>query len=69
MVVGILFLVIGGLNINDEKQHVTADVLNNVIVIMIFVISVINVVLNSFGIEHQNINPAGTVFNVTSPIK
>lgn len=50
--VGICFLFIGSLNINKPKSQRIADILNNLITIQIFIITVINVVISSFGIEH-----------------
>jgi len=52
VVAGILFLVIGGLNINDGSPNQrTADILNDVIVVVIFLITLINVVISGFGIR------------------
>ena len=50
--VGICFLFIGSLNINKPKSQRMADILNNLITIQVFIITVINVVISSFGIEH-----------------
>uniref|UniRef100_A0A1B0DNL1 Uncharacterized protein n=1 Tax=Phlebotomus papatasi TaxID=29031 RepID=A0A1B0DNL1_PHLPP len=43
MIVGILFIVIGSLNINRTKDQNAAVILNDVILILIFVISIDNV--------------------------
>ena len=52
VVAGILFLVIGGLNINDgSPNQKTADILNDVIVVVIFIITLINIVISGFGIR------------------
>merc|ERR1712241_734466 len=52
VVAGILFLVIGGLNINEGSPNQrTADILNDVIVVIIFLITLINVVNSGFGIR------------------
>ena len=52
VVAGILFLVIGGLNINDGSPNQrTADILNDVIVVIIFLITLVNVVISGFGIR------------------
>lgn len=53
---GLLFVVIGGLDLNDHSDQPSALVLNDVIVIFIFVISVINIVVSAFGLEYSN-NP------------
>lgn len=51
-----MFVIIGGLDLNDDDDRPSAVVLNDVIVIFIFVISVINMVISAFGIEYSN-NP------------
>ncbi|CAG9795561.1 unnamed protein product [Diatraea saccharalis] len=56
LLVGLLFVIIGGLDLNDHDDQPSALVLNDVIVIFIFVISVINIVISAFGIEYSN-NP------------
>jgi len=53
---GILFLVLAGLNINDTKHHKTATILNNVAVAVIFIITVLNVIISTFGIHHTDTN-------------
>ncbi|XP_028041307.1 ninjurin-2 isoform X2 [Bombyx mandarina] len=56
LLVGLLFVIIGGLDLNDHEDQPSAVVLNDVIVIFIFVISVINIIISAFGIEYSN-NP------------
>lgn len=52
VVAGVLFLVIGGLSINEgSTNQKTADILNDVIVVVIFIITLINVVISGFGIR------------------
>ena len=51
VIVGILFIVVGGLNINDEDDQHRANIMNDVIVILIFLITLINIVINGFGIR------------------
>ena len=46
LIVGILFLVIGGMDINKKPSQRTADILNNVIVVLIFLITLVNVIIN-----------------------
>lgn len=60
-------MIIGMMNINDPEQQSAANILNNIIVIIVFIISVLNVVLSSFGIENMNINPPGVpiIRNIT----
>ncbi|GAB0094955.1 Ninjurin [Sergentomyia squamirostris] len=54
MIVGILFIVIGSLNINRHKDQNAAVILNDIILILIFVISIDNVIISGFGIEHSS---------------
>lgn len=54
MIVGIMFVVIGSLNINRETDQTSAVILNDVILILIFVISIINVIISGFGIEYSS---------------
>ncbi|XP_015836954.1 ninjurin-1 isoform X1 [Tribolium castaneum] len=54
LIVAILFVIIGGLNINKQRDHFAAYVLNDVILILIFLISVINIVISGFGLEYSN---------------
>lgn len=54
MCVGILFLIIGGLDINQVGDHLPATILNDIILIMVFVISIVNVIISGFGMEHSN---------------
>ena len=53
---GILFLVLAVLNINDAKHHKSATILNNVAVAVIFVITVLNVIISTFGVQQNDIN-------------
>lgn len=50
----ILFVIIGGLNINKEKDHMAAIILNDIILIFVFIISLLNVIISGFGIEYSN---------------
>ncbi|XP_061720615.1 ninjurin-2 isoform X1 [Cydia fagiglandana] len=54
LLVGLLFVVIGGLDLNDDDDQPSAVILNDVIVIFIFVISVVNIVISAFGLEYSN---------------
>ena len=51
VIVGVLFLVIGGLNINDVPDQKTANFLNDVIVVLVFLITLVNVIISGFGIR------------------
>ena len=52
--VGILFVIIGSLNINRKQDQTAAIILNDIILVVIFVISVINVIISGFGIEYSS---------------
>lgn len=54
LLVGILFVIIGSLNINRKKDQTAAIILNDIILVVIFVISVINVIISGFGIEYSS---------------
>lgn len=54
LIVAILFVIIGGLNINKEKNHISATVLNDVILLFVFIISLVNIIISGFGIEYSN---------------
>ena len=59
VLVGVLFLILGGLNINDQEHHKTADILNNTTTSFVFIITIINIIINGFGLNHTN----KTVYN------
>lgn len=46
-------LVVGGLDINNHEDQRIAIILNDVTLIMVFVILIINVVISGFGMEHS----------------
>lgn len=50
-------LVVGGLDINNHAEQRVAIILNDVTLIMVFVILLINVVIAGFGMEHSNTGP------------
>lgn len=54
MIVGIFFVIIGSLNINRKKDQTAAIILNDIILIMIFIISIDNILISGFGIEHSS---------------
>ncbi|XP_055550257.1 ninjurin-2 isoform X1 [Wyeomyia smithii] len=54
LVVGILFVIIGSLNINRKPEQMTAIILNDIILVLIFLISLINVIISGFGIEYSS---------------
>ncbi|KAL9888951.1 ninjurin C isoform 3-T4 [Glossina fuscipes fuscipes] len=54
LLVGILFVIIGSLNINRKNDQTAAVILNDVILVVVFVISTINVIISGFGIEYSS---------------
>ncbi|XP_017845909.1 ninjurin-2 isoform X1 [Drosophila busckii] len=54
LMVGILFVAIGSLNINKQQDQTAAIILNDVILVVVFVISVVNVIISGFGIEYSS---------------
>ncbi|KAM8706482.1 hypothetical protein ACLKA7_010709 [Drosophila subpalustris] len=54
LLVGILFVAIGSLNINKQHDQNAAIILNDIILVVIFVISVLNVIISGFGIEYSS---------------
>ncbi|XP_039287615.1 ninjurin-2 isoform X1 [Nilaparvata lugens] len=63
--VGILFLIIGGLDLNKQNDRQPAVILNDIILIMVFLITTLNVVISGFGIQHTSTGPFTYRFNVT----
>lgn len=49
-----MFVAIGSLNINKQQDQTAAIILNDVILVVIFVISVVNVIISGFGIEYSS---------------
>ncbi|XP_063908514.1 ninjurin-1 isoform X4 [Zophobas morio] len=66
LIVAILFVIIGGLNINKQRDHGTAVILNDVILIFIFLISIINIIISGFGLEYSN-QPLQLIYEHTQP--
>lgn len=52
--VAILFVIIGGLNINEDRDHQSAVVLNDMILLLIFLISIINIIISGFGLDYAS---------------
>jgi len=50
-VAGILFLVVGSLNINEEKNQRNANILTNTATVVVFIITFLNIVMGAFGFE------------------
>lgn len=49
MIVGVILIFLGRWNINYRGDQRKADIANNVVVILIFLVTVVNVMLSSFG--------------------
>ncbi|XP_046612034.1 uncharacterized protein LOC124301251 isoform X1 [Neodiprion virginianus] len=52
--VGVLYVIIGGLNINKSRDHRAALILNDLILLGVFLISLINIIISGFGMEQSN---------------
>lgn len=52
--VAIMFVIIGGLNINKERDHRAAIILNDMILLLIFLISIINIIISGFGLDYAS---------------
>ncbi|CAG7835653.1 unnamed protein product [Allacma fusca] len=52
IIVGVCLLYLGMHNINEEQNYKKINFWNNVIVALIFLISVINIFLSSFGMDY-----------------
>lgn len=57
VIVGILLVVVGRWNINKRKEQSIANITNNLIVVIIFLITVINVLITAFGDDEADYNP------------
>jgi hypothetical protein len=51
--VGVILLVVGGLDINKQGDQRPALILNDVTLVMVFIISLINVIVSGFGMDHS----------------
>lgn len=47
-------MIIGGLNINKERDHRAAIVLNDMILLLIFFISIVNIIISGFGLDYAS---------------
>jgi len=61
VIVGLLFFLIAMINVNDEESHSSAKILNNIILVFVFVITLINAFINGFGIKHTDTAVAATM--------
>jgi len=57
ILVGILMMVLGALDINEDesKQQMAADIINDITVIMVFLITLLNVIISGFGMSHADL--------------
>merc|ERR1719397_1475230 len=51
--VGVFLMVVGALDINDEKHHRTANIINNIATGVTFIITFINVIIGVFGFQNS----------------
>ncbi|XP_055903618.1 ninjurin-1 isoform X1 [Eupeodes corollae] len=54
LLVGIFFVIIGSLNINRKNEQTAAIIMNDVILVTIFIISIVNVIISGFGMEYSS---------------
>ena len=55
IVVGIALMILGTLDINDSSStQYAADIVNNITIIVVFIITVLNVIIAAFSIENTN---------------
>ncbi|XP_067126798.1 ninjurin-1-like isoform X4 [Centruroides vittatus] len=52
--VGALIVVLGSTDLNQAKNHRKADVLNNVVTLFIFFISIVNILISAFGMQETD---------------
>ena len=58
-------MIIGAIDINDEQSQDTANSLNNTILILVFIITVINAFIGGFGIKDADERaPASSVVSL-----
>ncbi|KAL1466885.1 hypothetical protein MTO96_042441 [Rhipicephalus appendiculatus] len=56
--VGVLLLVLGFINVNNESNHRLADILNNVATAAVFGVTVVNVMSASFDSPEEGVSLA-----------
>lgn len=49
-----MFVIIGGLNINKERDHRAALILNDIILVFVFFISIVNIIISGFGLDYSS---------------
>ncbi|KAG6454818.1 hypothetical protein O3G_MSEX008889 [Manduca sexta] len=52
LVLGMLCVIVGSLDVNRNENQQPARFYNNIIVLLIFIISIINIVISAFSIKH-----------------
>ena len=55
VILGAMFLILGGIDINEPEHHKTADILNNTTTVLVFIITFINVIISGFGFQHSGL--------------
>ena len=51
---GVLFLIVGSLDINNEKNHKAANIINNTATVVVFIITFLNIVMGAFGLDSSD---------------
>lgn len=54
IIIGILIMIKARYTINNEDHHTRADCLNNMVVYLVFAVTVVNVFVSAFGIDPGN---------------
>lgn len=54
LAVAIMFVIIGGLNINKDRNKKAALILNDIILVFIFLIAIVNILISGFGMEYSS---------------
>jgi len=68
-IVGILFMIIGAIDIEDTDSQPTANNLNNINLISVFLITVLNAIISGFGIQDTEVRVPGTGIGLSSFLK
>ena len=65
VLLGLLFLILGGLDINEDEHQKSANILNNTATVVVFIITLINAIISGFGVQHTDTK----VFNRIESLK
>lgn len=67
IVVGMLLIFLGRWNVNFRSEHRKCDMANNLVVILIFLITVVNVMISSFGPNGPSSRSSPAIIGATLP--